>query len=105
MALSPLLVLIAILATSAILHGLLALVRGGKNGFEATFRVVCFSQSAQLWGLIPLVGGFIGALWLLGVQVIGLRQIHAISYLRVATALMIPVALLLLLLVVMVMQG
>jgi len=103
MALCPLLVLITILVTSAILHVLLALVRGGKSGFEATFRVVSFSQSAQLWGLIPIVGSLIGALWLVAVQVIGLRQIHETSYLRVAIGLMIPIALLLMLLVVMVM--
>jgi len=102
MALCPLLVLITILITSTILHVLLSLVRGGKSGFEATFRVVCFSQSAQLWGLIPIAGSLIGALWLVAVQMIGLRQIHGASYLRVAMALMIPVALLLVLLVIMV---
>jgi len=102
MALCPLLVLITILITSIILHALLSLVRGGKSGFEATFRVVSFSQSAQLWGLIPIVGSLIGAVWLVAVQMIGLRQIHETSYLRVAMALMIPFALLLVFLVIMV---
>jgi hypothetical protein len=102
MALCPLLVLITILITSTILHGLLSMVRGGKGGFEATFRVVAFSQAAQLWGLIPIVGSLIGALWLIAVQMIGLRESHESSYLRVAMALIIPLALLLLLLVIMV---
>jgi hypothetical protein len=102
MALCPLLVLITILITSTILHGLLSMVRGGKGGFEATFRVVSFSQAAQLWGLIPIVGSLIGALWLIAVQMIGLRESHESSYLRVAMALIIPLALLLLLLVIMV---
>ena len=105
MAICPLMVLITVLAMSAILHVFLSLVRGGKSGFEATFRVVSFSQSAQLWGLIPVAGSFIGALWLIVVQVIGLRQIHKTSYLRVAMALVIPVAVLLVLLAVMVISG
>ena len=102
MALCPLLVVLTMLITSAILHGLLFLVRGGTGGFEATFRVVSFSQSAQLWGLIPLVGGFIGALWLMAVQLVGLREMHQTSYLRVAMAFMIPVAFIFVLLVIMV---
>jgi hypothetical protein len=48
------------------------------------------------------VGSLIGAVWLVAVQMIGLRQIHETSYLRVAMALIIPFALLLVLLVIMV---
>ncbi len=95
---SPLFVTIAMFVTSAVLHLLLLVVRGGKNGFEATFRVVSYSQATQIWGVIPFLGGFIGALWIIIVQIIGLREIHETSYLRVILALLIPVALGLLLL-------
>ena len=94
---SPLFVTITMFIASAVLHLLLLIVRGGKNGFEATFRVVSYSQAAQIWGVIPFVGGFIGGLWILIVQIIGLREIHETSYLRVILALLIPVALILLL--------
>jgi hypothetical protein len=97
MIISPLFVTIAMFVTSAILHLLLLIVRGGKNGFEATFRVVSYSQATQIWGVIPFLGGFIGGLWLLIVQIVGLREIHETSYLRVIMALLIPVALILLL--------
>ena len=93
----PLFVTIAIFVTSAILHLLLLIVRGGKNGFEATFRVVSYSQAIQIWGLIPFIGGLIGGLWILIVQIIGLREIHETSYLRVILALLIPLALVFLL--------
>jgi hypothetical protein len=94
---SPLFVTITIFLASAILHLLLLVVKGGKNGFEATFRVVSYSQATQIWGLIPFVGGLIGGLWILIVQIIGLREIHETSYLRVILALLIPLALVLLL--------
>jgi len=93
---SPLFVTITMFIASAVLHLLLLIVRGGKNGFEATFRVVSYSQATQLWAVIPFVGGFIGGLWILVVQIIGLREIHESSYLRVILALLIPVALILL---------
>ena len=94
---SPLFVAITMFIGSAVLHLLLLIVRGGRNGFEATFRVVSYSQATQMWGVIPFIGGFIGGLWILVVQIIGLREIHETSYLRVILALLIPVAFILLL--------
>ncbi len=90
---SPLFVIIILFVTSGILHLSLQIVRGGKNGFEATFRVISYSQAIQVVGLIPFIGGLIGGLWVLVVQVIGIREIHETSYLRVIIAFLIPLAL------------
>ncbi len=92
MVLCPLFVAIAMFVASAIVHVLLLIVRGGRNGFGATFSVVAYSQAAQVWSFIPFIGGFIGGIWLIVVQIIGLREIHEISYLRVILALLIPLA-------------
>lgn len=78
---------------SGILHILLRILRAGQNGFEATFRVVAYSQAAQVWDLIPFFGGPVALIWQFIVQIIGLREIHETSYLRVIIGLMIPVAL------------
>jgi hypothetical protein len=94
---SPLFVAVTMFIGSAVLHLLLLIVKGGKNGFEATFRVVSYSQATQIWAVIPFIGGFIGGLWILIVQIVGLREIHETSYLRVILALLIPIALILLL--------
>lgn len=94
---SPFFVIINIFLTSTILHLLLLIVRGGRNGFEATFRVASYSQATQIWGLIPFIGGLLGGLWFLIVGIIGLREIHETSYLRVVLALLIFVALVILL--------
>jgi predicted Zn finger-like uncharacterized protein len=83
-----------IFVSSGITHLLLRIVRGGKNGYEATLRVVSYSQATQVWGLVPFVGGTIGWIWQLVVQIIGLRHIHRTSYLRVIVAFLIPVAIL-----------
>ena len=88
----PICVTLSMFVYSAILHVLLLVVRGGKNGFEATFRVVAYSQAAQAWELIPLLGSWIGGVWQLVVQVIGLREIHGVSYLRIIIAFLLPVA-------------
>lgn len=95
----PFFVMLGIFIYSGILHLLLIMVRGGKNRYEATFRVISYSQAAQAWGLIPFIGGWIGGIWQLVVQVIGLRVIHETSYLRVVIAFLIPVVLIFLLVI------
>jgi hypothetical protein len=71
---------------------MLLILRGGKNGFGSTFRVVSYSQAAQLCGLVPFVGGFVGGIWQLIVMIVGLKEIQETSYFRVIMAFLIPVA-------------
>ncbi len=93
----PLFVTLTVFVSSGILHLLLLLVRGGQNGFEATFRVIAYSQATQVLGLIPFIGGVVGSLWLLVIQVIGVREMHETSYVKVILAFLIPFALIFLL--------
>jgi hypothetical protein len=93
----PLFVTLAVFVSSGVLHLLLLLVRGGQNGFEATFRVMAYSQATQVLGLIPFIGGLAGSLWLLVIQMIGVREMHETSYVKVILAFLIPFALIFLL--------
>jgi hypothetical protein len=96
-AIVPFFLILSLFVYSGILHLLLLIVSGGKNHFEATFRVISYSQATQAWALIPFIGGWIGGIWQLVVQMIGLREIHETSYFRLTIAFLIPVALILLL--------
>ncbi|MBW2027964.1 MAG: YIP1 family protein [Deltaproteobacteria bacterium] len=98
----PIFVLITMFLGSAVLHLVLVMSRAGNKGFEGTFRVVAYSQVAQIMGFFPFVGGFIGGLWQLIIQIIGLREIHDTSYLRIFMALFLGVVLILLLILAMV---
>jgi hypothetical protein len=91
--LCPLAATVMICMTSLIVHLLLTVVGGARNGFEATFRAVCYAQATQVWVLIPYVGTLIATVWWVVVQVIGLREIHEVSYIRVLIAFFIPVVL------------
>ncbi len=94
--LCPLLVLINIILSSLVIHFLLFLVKGVGNGFEATFRVVSYSQATSVWNLIPFIGGPIAWVWRALVQFIGLKYVHNTSYVRVLIAFTIPFVLFLL---------
>jgi hypothetical protein len=88
--LCPLIATIFICVSSLLLHFLLTIVRAGKNGFEGTLRAVSYSQASQLWALIPFLGSLLAGIWLMAVTVIGLKEIHGVSYMRVIFALLIP---------------
>ncbi|MEJ2585975.1 MAG: YIP1 family protein [Deltaproteobacteria bacterium] len=94
MVLVPVGVLVAMFVYSAVLHLCLLMVRGDKNGFEATFRVIAYSQAAQGLSAVPLLGGWIAGIWQFIIQVIGLREIHGVSYFRVIMAFILPVLIL-----------
>ena len=87
----PIWVVLTMFIYAGILHLMLLIVRGGGNRFEATFRVVAYSQAAQAWCLIPVVGSWIAGVWQLAVQVIGLREMHETTYLKVIIAFLIPI--------------
>ena len=87
----PFVIILSMFIVSGILHLLLLIVGGGARGFETTFRVVAYTQVAQIWGLIPFLGSFVGGIWQLVIQVIGLKEAHKTSYPRVIIAFLIPV--------------
>jgi hypothetical protein len=83
-------VLVVLLLVSVVVHGCLLVVREGRNGYEATFRVVAYSQATQILSFIPFIGGLAAFVWLLVVQVVGLKEIHRTSYGKVILACLIP---------------
>lgn len=87
----PVAVVLKMIFYSGILHLMLLMVRGGKEGYKATFRVVAYSQAALAWNIIPFMGAWIATVWKLVIQVIGLHEIHHISYTRVIMAFLLPV--------------
>jgi len=87
----PVAVVLNMIFYSGILHLMLLMVRGGKEGYQATFSVVAYSQAALAWNIIPFMGAWIATVWKLVIQVIGLHEIHHISYARVIVAFLLPV--------------
>jgi len=91
----PIFIIFKILFTSLLIHTLLRLVRSGENGYEATFRVISYSQATQIIGLIPFIGFMVSFVWIFIIQIVGLRKVHQTSYLKIIIAFLIPVFILL----------
>lgn len=91
--LAPLFVIIGVFIAAAILHLMLLMLGGADNGFEATVRVVCYVQTAQLAGIIPFCGGIIALIWTVVLYVIGFSTAHRTSQGKALVAVLLPVVL------------
>jgi hypothetical protein len=89
--LAPFLIIIGLFITSGLLHLFLLLIKGARAGFEATFRVVSYSYSANIFFIAPICGSFIACIWALVITIIGLREMHEISGGKAAFAVFFPV--------------
>ena len=88
-------VVISAFLGAGIVHLMLLLLGGARRGFEATFRVVCFSQATALLFVIPIFlvpfCGMAVVVWALVLYVIGLAQAHQIGHGQALAAVLLPV--------------
>ena len=67
------------------------IVGGNKKGFEPTFRVISYSWSGNIFGIIPVIGSTIGSIYTLILTIIGVREGHSISTGKAVLAVLLPV--------------
>lgn len=87
----PLAVLGFIFLGTVVTHFCLFIVGGNKMGFHQTFRAITYSYGAQLFGIIPFIGGTIGSIYTLILVIIGVKEGHGISTARAILAVLFPV--------------
>ncbi len=63
---------------------------GANQGLVMTLRVVSYAQAPTLFGAIPLIGGCIGSVWVLVLNIIGLAAAHRTDTWRAALAVLAP---------------
>jgi hypothetical protein len=81
---------------SAITHLMLMLYGSARQGFETTFRVICFAYFSVLLpgmflALVPYVGGLGMLIWSMVVIIIGLSRGHEISGGKATLAVLTPI--------------
>jgi len=86
----PVLFTIWLFVAGGILHVLLKLFGSGRAGFEGTFRAMAYSAAPSVLAILPYVGSFAAGFWSLVIMFIGLKVIHASSFIRVLFAFLLP---------------
>jgi hypothetical protein len=85
---------VGILIYAAVLHLALLLLGGAARGFEATLRVVSFSQAVCVVFLLPFCGQLVGAVWAFVLYVIGIAQAQRIGYGKAIAGVLLPLVVL-----------
>jgi hypothetical protein len=73
------------------IHHLVLMLLGGANkGYDATYKVVCYSYSAHVFNLIPICGGFAVIPFFFVSSIIGLSKVHGIEGWKASVAMLAP---------------
>ncbi len=88
--LSPFLIILGLFISSGILHLFLMMVKGARHGFEATFRVVAYGYSANIFLVIPFCGSLLAVVWAIVLYIIGLKEAHETTGGKAAFAVFLP---------------
>ncbi len=86
----PFMIALSIFIGSGITHLCLMMVRGNRKGFEATFRAACYSYSASLFCIVPMIGNFVGGIYFFILAILGVREGHDISTGKAVLAVLLP---------------
>ncbi len=93
--LMPILALLQPFIMAGIYHLCLIMFGGAQNGYEATYRVVAYTQGATaVWNILPVCGGFLNGIWALVSTIIGLREAHQTTTGRAVAAVLVPIVVL-----------
>jgi hypothetical protein len=90
--LMPILLICGAFIWSGLVHLCLMMMGGAKKPFEATFRVICFSQgSTGPLAIIPICGGVVSAIYNIVLQCMGLARAHEIEISKAVMAVLLPI--------------
>lgn len=76
---SPFLIAASLFIGAGITHLILMIFGWKKENFEATFRVIAYSEGAYFFEIIPFIGGLISIVWAVVLYVTGLKEVHKLT--------------------------
>lgn len=91
---APIGLVLGISIAFVVIHLMLLILGGARQGAGTTFRVLCYSYGPTLFSIVPVLGGLVGSIWLIVLCIIGLREAHRTDGWRVGLAIVLPVVLL-----------
>jgi hypothetical protein len=75
---------------AGVMHLCLALFKGTSKSYEATYRVVCYSSSAYVFGIVPFAGVYVSLIWWVVSTIIGLSKVHRTEGWRATMGVLLP---------------
>lgn len=94
---SPILVTIGLCIGALYFQIVLVLTRSARKDLWSTFRIICYSQSATIFQIIPVIGMLISMVWSAYLLMVGFHKVHGMTKMRAFVLIVLPVILLMLL--------
>ena len=77
-------------ALAGIYHFVLSMLGGAGKGYEATYKVVTYSNAAWLLAFVPCIGSIAAIVFFFIASIIGLQKVHATETWKTAVAMLLP---------------
>jgi len=87
----PMATFMGLLIAVSITHFMLFLLKGNKYSIATTIKVFCYTQSVQIFCVVPILGAFVSVIWGLVTEIIGLKEAHETSYQKSIAAVILPI--------------
>lgn len=91
---APFASLIHLFFQAGVYHAFLWMLGGDRKGFEASFRVVAYSQGPQIFLLVPIFGGLAAIVWQYVLLIIGFRKVQEARLGQSLATVFLPIVLL-----------
>jgi hypothetical protein len=88
--LSPVIMLLAILFSAAVIQVVLAMLVKQRGPFSRTLRMLCYAQSTALFAIVPFLGAVIAFFWSFVITIIGVREVHRTTTGRATATMLMP---------------
>lgn len=92
---SPFAGLVGLVTWSLIVQLFVLMIVPTRRGLGATLRVLCYSAGPTVFTIIPYIGGLVGFVWGLVLEIVGIRAAHRTTGARAAAVVLIPLVILL----------
>lgn len=68
--------LVMLFISAGLIHALLRLLGGGREGYGATLKALCYSNAPMILAVVPMCGAMVGGLWALVLQFLLVGPAH-----------------------------
>jgi hypothetical protein len=92
---APFIMLAVLFLAAGVWHVLLRMMGGASQRYGVTARVFAYVQGPRLFAVAPFLGTIVGAVWSVVIAIVGLREAHGTSTGKAATAVLLPIVLVL----------
>lgn len=75
---------------AGLVHLVLVVFSWRNKDFEATFRIITYSEGPSAFEVVPFIGSIIAILWQIILVIIGVREVHRLTTIQAAIAVLLP---------------